>query len=273
LNEHKVALREILERNCDILFGEWCAHLHTVKYDRLPAYFLAFDIYSVREKRFLSRESLHRRLRSASKLIPAVPLLGRRAFTEAEVDAFLTRQTTFGPEHLEGVYLRIDEQSNPDGESFLVDRCKLVRGEFQQAIVEDGSWRGRGKNGLDFDFCLTYLKMCHSLAEPECAESLSDGQSTDVAEEAALLIEPIGHGERPVSPSFDLPSPFATWLAESLHRELGDSGAEGMLATLEVMLSDVQHVDELSYAREILESQGAMSTAGELEQRYKQARE
>jgi hypothetical protein len=113
---------------------------------------------------------------------------------------------------------------------------------------------------------------CEVASMPGVDET-AQGQSTDVAEEAALLIEPIGHGERPVSPSFDLPSASATWLAESLHRELGDSGAEGMLATLEVMLSDVQHVDELSYAREILESQGAAGTAGELEQRYKQARE
>lgn len=169
------AVTELLTRNDEILFGEWCAFIHTVPYDSLPGYFVAFDIYSLKEEKFLSRESFHKRLRSASRKIPVVPLLGRRAFTEAEIMAFLTRPATFGPHTLdtdgtlktntlEGVYLRIDQQSNADEESYLLARCKLVRPEFQQAIDDEGSWRGRGKNSLNFDFADRYLETCFSLA-------------------------------------------------------------------------------------------------------------
>jgi hypothetical protein len=28
-----------------VLFGEWCASFHTVRYDALPDWFLAFDVY------------------------------------------------------------------------------------------------------------------------------------------------------------------------------------------------------------------------------------
>jgi len=98
------------------------------------------------------------------------------------------------------------------------------------------------------------------------------GQSSGVAEDIGLLTELTQSGEEPASPSFALPAAFATWLAESLKRELSDADAESMVATLEVMLSDVQHVEDLSNAREILESEGAMTTAGELEQRYHQAK-
>ena len=38
------ALREAL-RSTRILFGEWCFARHTVPYDALPDWFLAFDVY------------------------------------------------------------------------------------------------------------------------------------------------------------------------------------------------------------------------------------
>lgn len=39
--DNSSTLCEVLERNNDILFGEWCAFLHTVKYNRLPGGALA----------------------------------------------------------------------------------------------------------------------------------------------------------------------------------------------------------------------------------------
>jgi hypothetical protein len=38
-----------------ILFGEWLAAEHTVCYDNLPDWFLAFDIYDVASQKFYSR--------------------------------------------------------------------------------------------------------------------------------------------------------------------------------------------------------------------------
>ena len=37
-----------------ILFGEWCYAQHSIIYDRLPDWFLGFDIYDKRSGRFLS---------------------------------------------------------------------------------------------------------------------------------------------------------------------------------------------------------------------------
>eukprot|EP00429_Kryptoperidinium_foliaceum_P004528 CAMPEP_0176025232 /NCGR_PEP_ID=MMETSP0120_2-20121206/12340_1 /TAXON_ID=160619 /ORGANISM="Kryptoperidinium foliaceum, Strain CCMP 1326" /LENGTH=612 /DNA_ID=CAMNT_0017358413 /DNA_START=42 /DNA_END=1881 /DNA_ORIENTATION=- len=172
LKENSSTLCEVLERNNDIMFGEWCAYRHTVKYNSLPGYFLAFDIYDKRQGRFLSRESFHTRLaRAGGPKIPAVPLVSPpRVFAnEQEVEALLQRQSYFGAGPLEGVYLRIDEVSPAPGsrESFLVDRCKLVRPEFQQAIEEEGSWRGRGKNELDMAVAAAYTEQCYPLARKE----------------------------------------------------------------------------------------------------------
>jgi len=169
LAENSSTLCEVLERNNDILFGEWCAYLHTVKYTRLPGYFVAFDIYDKRHGRFLSRPAFHTRLqRAQGPKIPTVPTVcpPRKFGSMDEVEALLTRQSVFGDGTLEGVYLRVDEEASGEGmqESFLVDRCKLVRSEFQQAIEEEGTWRGRGKNELDMAMVQTYTLECYPCA-------------------------------------------------------------------------------------------------------------
>ena len=40
-----------------ILFGEWCAANHSIGYDRLPDWFLVFDVYDQQAKRFFSKKT------------------------------------------------------------------------------------------------------------------------------------------------------------------------------------------------------------------------
>mmetsp|Transcript_27157 Transcript_27157/g.85471 ORF Transcript_27157/g.85471 Transcript_27157/m.85471 type:complete len:146 (-) Transcript_27157:1139-1576(-) len=63
LQEFGPALREILEPERHILFGEWCAMVHSLKYDRLPGYFIAFDLYDRYAEAFATRAELHALLR------------------------------------------------------------------------------------------------------------------------------------------------------------------------------------------------------------------
>jgi len=188
LNDHSSTLCEVLERNNDILFGEWCAARHTVKYTRLPGYFLAFDIYDRRQGRFLSRQSFHTRLqRATGPKIPAVPTVcPPRTFNSiAEVEALLNNQSSFADEFLEGVYLRVDEDGPANGaeESYLVDRCKLVRSEFQQAIDDHGTWRGSGRNQLDMELAVSYAEQSYPCAlldveaGPDAAELPAESHS------------------------------------------------------------------------------------------------
>lgn len=153
LEQHSATLCSMLERNRHVLFGEWCRCLHSVPYTRLPGPFIAFDIYDHREGKFLSRRAFHTRLRDAvGPKIPAVPHIAHCAFQKIEdVEQLLARNSTFGDGPLEGVYLRLDEETLAPGaeETFLLDRCKLVRGEFRQTVDEDGRWEGRGRNKVD----------------------------------------------------------------------------------------------------------------------------
>lgn len=122
-----------------MLFGEWCYAVHSVRYTRLPDWFLAFDVYDKVEGRFWSAA---RRDDLAAELgLTVVPRLGEGRFDVPTLQRFLTRSrlTEHPPE---GLYVRQDR----DG--YLRERAKLVRAEFVQAIEEHWSRRPLETNSL-----------------------------------------------------------------------------------------------------------------------------
>lgn len=133
--------RWLAERECPLvaalaphltLFGEWCYAVHSVHYTRLPDWFLAFDVYDREKHEFWS---VDRRNDLAKRLgVAVVPELGRGHFELEGIKQLLGRsQLTDGPP--EGLYVRREEQGH------LVERAKLVRAEFAQAIGEHWSKR------------------------------------------------------------------------------------------------------------------------------------
>jgi ATP-dependent RNA circularization protein (DNA/RNA ligase family) len=122
-----------------MLFGEWCFAVHSVRYDALPDWFLAFDVYDREAGRFWSAERRDALLDELG--LSKVPELARGRFSLAEVQKLL------GPSRLthglmEGLYLRRDHGG------FLQARAKLVRPEFVQAIEEHWSSRPLERNVL-----------------------------------------------------------------------------------------------------------------------------
>jgi ATP-dependent RNA circularization protein (DNA/RNA ligase family) len=113
-----------------ILFGEWCYAQHSVCYDRLPDWFLGFDIYDKRCGRFISakrRDDLFTEIGVAQ-----VPVLARGHFTYPEaLQLISTSQLSDQP--AEGIYLRFDQGD------WLAQRAKLVRPAFIQAVEQHWS--------------------------------------------------------------------------------------------------------------------------------------
>lgn len=122
-----------------MLFGEWCYALHSVRYTRLPDWFLAFDVYDQQLGKFWSAD---RRTELAKRLdIRTVPELGRGHYTIARLKALLGKsQVTEGAP--EGLYVR------REASDVLTARAKLVRAEFAQAIDEHWSRRRLKENQL-----------------------------------------------------------------------------------------------------------------------------
>lgn len=122
-----------------MLFGEWCYAVHSVRYTRLPDWFLAFDVYDRDRGAFWSAG---RRDALATALgLAVVPCLGGGKLDLPRLTALLgSSRLTDGPP--EGLYVRRDSGD------LLLARAKLVRKEFVQAIDEHWSKRALDTNAL-----------------------------------------------------------------------------------------------------------------------------
>ena len=108
-----------------ILFGEWCYAQHSVFYNRLPDWFLAFDIFDKESRRFLS--SVKRDWLLGKMHIFKVPRIAHGRFYYPKLKVLLS-QSKLTDRPAEGIYLRLDHGD------WLCKRAKLVRPAFIQSI-------------------------------------------------------------------------------------------------------------------------------------------
>lgn len=113
-----------------ILFGEWCYAKHSIGYDRLPDWFLGFDVYDRQAQKFFASNKRNALLEKAG--IAQVPELASGRFTYGDIKNMLTR-SKFASQAAEGVYLRADM-----GE-WLVWRAKFLRPAFVQSLEQHWS--------------------------------------------------------------------------------------------------------------------------------------
>ena len=126
-----------------ILYGEWMYACHSIHYETLPDWFIAFDLYDMLEDRFYSRPRLQAHLQEQGSSIKMTPLLtdggiediegiggtgGAQSFENVEELASLVRTTPsrYYNGLIEGVYVR---RSSADG-LWTESRGKIVRSDF-----------------------------------------------------------------------------------------------------------------------------------------------
>jgi ATP-dependent RNA circularization protein (DNA/RNA ligase family) len=117
-----------------ILFGEWCAARHSVGYEQLPDWFVAFDVYDRKFGRFWSAV---KRDRFCARLgLAVVSVLREGHLSLATLRELVnSHRSLFGSSLIEGVVVRREEGD------WLVSRAKLVAPGFTQALTQH--WRGR----------------------------------------------------------------------------------------------------------------------------------
>lgn len=126
LGQHEHGIRSVLTEDT-ILFGEWCAAVHSVSYDRLPDWFLLFDVYDRGQHRFYSVD--RRNELGARSGVTVVPRMHQGKFSVDQLLATLaTHDSHFGSDGLEGLVVR------KDFNGWNVARGKLVKSGFVQAI-------------------------------------------------------------------------------------------------------------------------------------------
>lgn len=167
---HRDALYAVLGSRY-IMYGEWMYAKHTVYYDRLPHYFLEFDILDRETNRFLdtpARRGMLRNLpvvsvpvlaegkfRDRDKLLqllgPSLYIsrehIGHLRLTSARLGLDVERQVqeTDPLTAMEGLYLKVEENGT------VADRMKFVRPTFYQAVqLSESHWQNRPivPNGL-----------------------------------------------------------------------------------------------------------------------------
>ncbi|NEX19063.1 RNA ligase family protein [Thiorhodococcus mannitoliphagus] len=134
LAAHEDVLFDALDSHL-IAFGEWCAAKHSLDYEALPDWWLVFDVYDRRERRFWSTE--RRDAWAQRQGLCVIPAIGRGQFALPDLRSLLDSQRSRyrdGP--LEGLVIRMQDTR------WLRQRVKLVHPDFTQQIQDH--WRRQG---------------------------------------------------------------------------------------------------------------------------------
>ena len=130
LARHETKLREHLPPGA-VLYGEWCYAQHSMAYTRLPDWFLGFDVSDAQGDHFWN--TLRRDALLAAVGLTSIRCVARGRFTLRELRAMLDEPSAYCDGPVEGLYLRCQDDER------LIQRAKLVRTEFVQAIGEHWS--------------------------------------------------------------------------------------------------------------------------------------
>lgn len=125
-----------------VLFGEWLAARHSIAYEHLPDWFIAFDVYESTEGKFWS--AAQRDVFAHEIGLPVAPCVLRGKTRLEDLQALAAKsRSSFGTMALEGLIVR------HDGNRFNEWRVKLVRPDFTQAIEQH--WRSRAMEWNQID--------------------------------------------------------------------------------------------------------------------------
>jgi ATP-dependent RNA circularization protein (DNA/RNA ligase family) len=115
-----------------VIFGEWCAAIHSLQYSRLPDYFLLFDVYDKKAARFWSSERRNEWAERAG--VHTVPRVAFGTYSVPSLLALMREaKSHYSDGPAEGIVVRRDD------DRWNLIRGKLVQEDFAQAINEH--WR------------------------------------------------------------------------------------------------------------------------------------
>ena len=106
-----------------ILFGEWLYATHSIEYNKLPDYFLAFDLYNKKEDLFYSRKILEEKLKGTS-ILPVKLLYSGKIKNDKKLLEMIQLKSEYTDSRVEGIYIKINEGD------YVKHRSKIVRNDF-----------------------------------------------------------------------------------------------------------------------------------------------
>lgn len=106
------------------VYGEWMWMQHGIHYDRLPDWFIAYDIWNWQVCDWLAPDSSRRILEKCGFHVPR--MIYRGAVEEfQQLEEFTQEQSEWSDTQVEGIYLRVSANSE-----VVTHRFKMVREDF-----------------------------------------------------------------------------------------------------------------------------------------------
>ena len=119
--DHTEGLYQILNKDT-ILFGEWLYAKHSISYNNLPDYFMAFDLYDKNNKVFYNRKILEEKLNGTN--IHGVRVMYEGKINKSQLLKMIEQKSIYTDGRVEGIYLKVFE------DDYVKYRAKLVRNDF-----------------------------------------------------------------------------------------------------------------------------------------------
>jgi tRNA uridine 5-carbamoylmethylation protein Kti12 len=134
IEKHKYELYRLLTPNETILYGEWVYAKHSISYNQLPDYFVAYDLFSVSSGDFLKKKDFLREMSSHASTITVVPVLFEGKIRSLqEILNLVNGPSQFSTtDNREGIVIRVHKKEGTlsKGEETLLMKCKIVREHF-----------------------------------------------------------------------------------------------------------------------------------------------
>ena len=113
------------------VYGEWVYALHGIRYDKLPDWFIAYDLYDYTTGNFIATPLARDLLTSAGFAVPPL-LLSGQVENWQQLEAFCNEPSVFSStDQREGIYLKVT-----DGK-YVTSRYKMVRSDYVQGALWD----------------------------------------------------------------------------------------------------------------------------------------
>jgi atypical dual specificity phosphatase len=109
------------------VYGEWMVALHSVPYDKLPSYFVTYDIFDPEEQKFVDPARAHELLHQSGFTTAPQLLVNTNPTSYSQLESLaygVSEFTTKAPR--EGIYIKVS-----DGK-WVTHRFKMVRNGFIQ---------------------------------------------------------------------------------------------------------------------------------------------
>ena len=140
---HQGSLRATLGTRY-VMYGEWLLAKHTVFYDRLPHYFMEFDVLDLHTGEFLDTPGRRRRL-GALPVVPVRVLWQDVIKSAGAARSLLGRSSFIGPRHLESLAAECSRRAlDPDRVMAETDPSTDMEGLYIK-VEEDGVVKQRYK--------------------------------------------------------------------------------------------------------------------------------